>query len=65
VAAIAVAGVDHVGEDGDRSAVVDRSAALPHDDGRAPWVLYIGDGFASTGFRRTGDVERADLERGP
>ncbi|HEX3481000.1 MAG TPA: VIT domain-containing protein [Kofleriaceae bacterium] len=33
--------------------------ALPRDAGRAPWVLYIGDGFASTGFRRVGDVERA------
>jgi ferric-dicitrate binding protein FerR (iron transport regulator) len=23
------------------------------------WVLYVGDGFASTGFRRQGDVEKA------
>jgi tetratricopeptide (TPR) repeat protein len=33
--------------------------ALPRDAGREPWVLYVGDGFASTGFRRVGDVERA------
>ena len=26
---------------------------------RDAWVLYIGDGFASTGFRRVADVERA------
>ena len=26
---------------------------------REPWILYVGDGFASTGFRRAGDIERA------
>ena len=26
---------------------------------REPWVLFIGDGFASTGFRKTGQVEKA------
>src|SRR5690606_31395227 len=26
---------------------------------RERWVLYIGDGFASTGFRRVADVEKA------
>lgn len=28
---------------------------------REPWVLFIGDGFASTGFRKTGQVEKALL----
>jgi tetratricopeptide (TPR) repeat protein len=34
---------------------------LTGDDGaqREKWVLYIGDGFASTGFRRVSDVEHA------
>ena len=26
---------------------------------RERWIVYVGDGFASTGFRRTRDVERA------
>ena len=26
-------------------------------DGREAWVVYVGDGFATTGFRRAGDVE--------
>jgi len=26
---------------------------------REPWILYLGDGFASTGFRRVADVEQA------
>ena len=34
-------------------------AACAATASREPWVLYIGDGFASTGFRRVGDVERA------
>ncbi|NVB82499.1 MAG: VWA domain-containing protein [Kofleriaceae bacterium] len=29
------------------------------DAARERWVLYIGDGFASTGFRRMADVEKA------
>ena len=29
---------------------------------REKWVLYIGDGFATTGFRRVADVERALTE---
>jgi tetratricopeptide (TPR) repeat protein len=29
------------------------------DNQREKWVLYIGDGFASTGFRRISDVEKA------
>jgi hypothetical protein len=29
------------------------------DPQRDKWVLYIGDGFASTGFRRAADVEQA------
>jgi len=37
-----------------------RSAAdFPHGEDREKWVLYVGDGFASTGFRKTGDVEKA------
>ena len=35
------------------------SATLGSAGDREPWILYIGDGFASTGFRRVGDVERA------
>ncbi|MDB4956122.1 MAG: hypothetical protein JWO36_3691 [Myxococcales bacterium] len=33
--------------------------ALQGNDDRERWVLYVGDGFASTGFRRVADVERA------
>jgi tetratricopeptide (TPR) repeat protein len=33
--------------------------SLGQADGRTPHVLYVGDGFASTGFRRVGDVEQA------
>jgi tetratricopeptide (TPR) repeat protein len=33
--------------------------ALSGSDDREKWVLYVGDGFASTGFRRVADVERA------
>jgi ferric-dicitrate binding protein FerR (iron transport regulator)/Mg-chelatase subunit ChlD len=29
------------------------------DAQREKWVLYVGDGFASTGFRRVADVEKA------
>lgn len=35
------------------------AAQFPAGEDREKWVLYIGDGFASTGFRRTGDVEKA------
>jgi ferric-dicitrate binding protein FerR (iron transport regulator)/tetratricopeptide (TPR) repeat protein len=34
-------------------------AAELKDAGHERWVLYVGDGFASTGFRRQGDVEKA------
>src|SRR5690606_35176489 len=34
------------------------TAALK-DAQRDKWVLYVGDGFASTGFRRIADVEKA------
>ena len=34
-------------------------AALGSPADREGWVLYIGDGFASTGFRRAGDIEHA------
>ncbi|MEO7095042.1 MAG: AgmX/PglI C-terminal domain-containing protein, partial [Polyangiales bacterium] len=37
-----------------------RSAAeFPHGEDREKWVLYVGDGFASTGFHKVGDVEKA------
>jgi tetratricopeptide (TPR) repeat protein len=41
------------------------AAALPDAD-RERWVIVIGDGFASTGFRRAGDVAAAiaDTTRG-
>jgi len=39
-----------------------RSAAQFEGEGREKWVLYIGDGFATTGFRRAADVERALTE---
>jgi tetratricopeptide (TPR) repeat protein len=37
-----------------------RAAASELTDGsHERWVLYVGDGFASTGFRRQGDIEKA------
>jgi len=38
-----------------------RTAAgkLPQDGQRERWVIFVGDGFASTGFRKAGDVEKA------
>ncbi|MBA3462228.1 MAG: AgmX/PglI C-terminal domain-containing protein [Deltaproteobacteria bacterium] len=37
-----------------------RSAAqFSTGEDREKWVLFIGDGFASTGFRKPGDVEKA------
>lgn len=38
-------------------AAASRHAARGAD--RERWVLYLGDGFATTGFRRVADVERA------
>ncbi|MCW5807755.1 MAG: FecR domain-containing protein, partial [Deltaproteobacteria bacterium] len=40
------------------------AAAIPADKtpgktDRERWVIYVGDGFASTGFRRAADLERA------
>ncbi|MGE3454130.1 MAG: VIT domain-containing protein, partial [Kofleriaceae bacterium] len=35
------------------------SQGLRNSGDRERWVLYIGDGFATTGFRRVADVERA------
>jgi ferric-dicitrate binding protein FerR (iron transport regulator)/tetratricopeptide (TPR) repeat protein len=35
------------------------AAELPASQDHERWVIYIGDGFASTGFRSSGDVERA------
>jgi tetratricopeptide (TPR) repeat protein len=40
------------------------SASLGHTADREPWILYVGDGFASTGFRRVGDVEQAIASSG-
>ena len=39
-----------------------RNAAEFGGSDREKWVLYIGDGFATTGFRRVADVERALTE---
>ncbi len=39
-----------------------RNAAAFESSDREKWVLYIGDGFATTGFRRAADVERALTE---
>ena len=36
-----------------------RQAAGPGATDRERWVLYIGDGFATTGFRKAGDIEKA------
>src|SRR5262249_27846460 len=41
------------------AAVRAASTALPATADRERWVIYIGDGFATTGFRRAGDVEKA------
>lgn len=35
------------------------AADFPHGEDREKWVLYVGDGFASTGFRKVGEVEKA------
>jgi len=37
-----------------------RSAAKELDGGtHEKWILYVGDGFSTTGFRKTGDIEKA------
>ncbi len=38
-----------------------RTAAneLAHGDDRERWIIYLGDGFASTGFRRVADIEKS------
>ena len=41
------------------AALREAGAALPDAPDREKWILYIGDGFATTGFRRASDVERA------
>ena len=43
----------------DLVASVRAAAAELGDPSRERWVLYVGDGFASTGFRRVADVEHA------
>jgi hypothetical protein len=37
----------------------DAASALPSEPDREKWILFVGDGFATTGFRRASDVERA------
>ena len=41
------------------AAVRAAAAGTRVDQARDRWVLYVGDGFATTGFRRVADVERA------
>ncbi len=42
------------------ASIRDAAEALPAADGdREKWILFVGDGFATTGFRRASDVERA------
>ncbi len=41
------------------AAVRTATADLPQTQDRERWVVFVGDGFASTGFRRAGDVEHA------
>ncbi|HEY4059627.1 MAG TPA: VIT domain-containing protein [Kofleriaceae bacterium] len=36
-----------------------KSADFASEDGREKWVIFVGDGFASTGFRKAADVEHA------
>ena len=48
------------------AAVRTATADLPQSGDRERWIVYVGDGFASTGFRRAGDVEQtiADATKG-
>ncbi|HRC57945.1 MAG TPA: hypothetical protein PKU97_18595, partial [Kofleriaceae bacterium] len=52
-----VAGASHL-----VAAVRGAAQALPVAAERERWVLFLGDGFASTGFRRAGEVEQAIAE---
>jgi tetratricopeptide (TPR) repeat protein len=36
-----------------------KASDFASDEGRQKWVLFIGDGFATTGFRRAAQVEQA------
>ncbi len=40
-------------------AAIRKASDFAADDGRQRWVLFIGDGFATTGFRRAAQVEQA------
>ncbi len=42
-----------------RSAAGKLAADNGANNGRERWVIFVGDGFASTGFRKAGDVEAA------
>jgi ferric-dicitrate binding protein FerR (iron transport regulator)/Mg-chelatase subunit ChlD/tetratricopeptide (TPR) repeat protein len=44
------------------AAVRAATAELPQRQDRERWIVYVGDGFASTGFRKAGDVEKAIAE---
>lgn len=35
------------------------SKAMPETADRERWIVYVGDGFSSTGFRKAGDIEKA------
>jgi tetratricopeptide (TPR) repeat protein len=41
------------------SSVRTAAGKLAQDGQRERWVIFVGDGFASTGFRKAGDVEAA------
>ncbi|MEO8846730.1 MAG: VIT domain-containing protein [Kofleriaceae bacterium] len=41
------------------------AAAVLTDAQRDKWVIYVGDGFATTGFRKAADVEHALAEASP
>ncbi|HEY4182762.1 MAG TPA: FecR domain-containing protein [Kofleriaceae bacterium] len=36
-----------------------KSSDFATEEGREKWVIFVGDGFASTGFRKAADVEHA------
>lgn len=44
------------------AAVRQAAADLAPADDRERWIIFVGDGFASTGFRKAGEVEQAIAE---
>jgi hypothetical protein len=44
------------------AAIRTAASKLPAEGQRERWVLFVGDGFASTGFRKSGDIEKAVAE---